>query len=66
MEIEDQFRTLASENGLSISITEASRPWPAKTDSRLVPVIQRIYKAQNGEEIKGGGDPRRAGVRRVL
>ena len=51
MEIEDQFRTLASENGLSISITEVSRPWPAKTDSRLVPVIQRIYKAQNGEEL---------------
>ena len=52
VEIEYQFRALASENGLSISITEVSKPWPARADSRLVPVIQRIYEAQNGEAIK--------------
>ena len=51
-EMEDQYRTLASENGLMIDIAEGSRPWPANADSRLVPEIQRIYREQNGSEIK--------------
>ncbi len=51
-ELEERDRALAAENDLAIDITEVSRPWPAKADSEIVPLIQQIYREQNGEEIK--------------
>ncbi|MBO4373486.1 MAG: beta-Ala-His dipeptidase [Lachnospiraceae bacterium] len=43
---------LAKKTGLPIDIDVDAKPWPIKTDSVLVPRIQEIYKAQNGEDIK--------------
>ncbi len=50
-EIETFQKELAETNGFDVTITGGSRAWPVKTDSVLVPAIQKIYRDINGEEI---------------
>ena len=50
-EIETHQKELAESQGLEVEITEGSRAWPVKTNSTLVPAIQKIYKDITGKEI---------------
>lgn len=51
-EIIDHQQKLGRENGLSVEVIEGSKPWPVKADSSLTPLIQEIYREQNGEDIR--------------
>ena len=51
-EIGERQKALAAQYGLSIEVTKGSKAWPYKADSVMIPKVQEIYKAQNGEDIK--------------
>ncbi len=51
-EIEEHQAELTGKCGLSVEITEATKAWPVKTDSRLIPKITEVYLHNTGEEMK--------------